>query len=102
VLAFSDLGVSKNVVLGGFLDVDVDLVALGLLPGGGDTVGDGLTNDVEGLVLGQVGSSLVSSNTGGDTEETVLHGLGESSLDQVLEGVLGVLGVNLILNLGNG
>jgi len=101
-LALSDLGISKNAVLGGFLDIGVELVAFVLLLGGGVTLGDGFTNDVEGLVLGQIGSSLVSSIATGDTNEAVLHGLGESSLDQVLEGVLGILGVNLVLNLGNG
>jgi len=101
-LALSDLGVSHNVVLVDFLDIDVELVAFVLLLGGSVTLGDGFTNDVEGLVLGQIGSSLVSSIATGDTNEAVLHGLGESSLDQVLEGVLGVLGVNLFLNLWNG
>jgi len=101
-LALSDLGISNNAVLGGFLDIGVELVAFLLLLGGGVTLGDGFTNDVEGLVLGQIGSSLVSSIATGDTNEAVFHGLGESSLDQVLEGVLGILGVNLVLNLGNG
>jgi len=101
-LALSDLGISKNAVLGGFLDIGVELVAFVLLLGGGVTLGDGFTNDVEGLMLGQIGSSLVSSIATGDTNEAVFHGLGESSLDQVLEGVLGILGVNLVLNLGNG
>jgi len=101
-IALSDLGVSNNVLLGGFLDVNVKLIAFGLLLGGGIAFGNGFTDDVKGLVFGQIGSSLVSSSTTGDTDKAVLHGLGESSLDQVLEGVLGVLGVNLFLNLGNG
>jgi len=101
-LALSDLGVSNNVVLVDFLDVDVKLVAFILLPGGGVALGDGFTNDVEGLVFGQIGSSLVSSSATGDTNEAVFHGLGESSLDQILESVPGLLGVNLVLNLGNG
>jgi len=101
-LSLSNLGISENVVLGGFLNVDVKFVASGLLFVGRVTLGDGFTDDVEGLVFGQEGGGLVSSSTNGDTEETVLHGLGESSLNQDLEGVPGFLGVNLVLNLWNG
>lgn len=72
------------------VDLDASRFLLGLIV----RLGDGLSDDSKTSRLWHGGGDLVGCLASGDANKSGIHFVGDDGLDQVLEGVLGVLVVN--------
>lgn len=91
-----DGGFSLDGGLGGVSDLVVDLDASLSLLVAGVGFGDGFTDDVEASGLWHGGGNLVGGGSTGNADESLVQLVVHDELGEVLEGVFGVLAVNLL------
>lgn len=91
-----DGGLSEHGVGGRILNLVVNLDATIVLLRAGVRLGDSFTNNLKSSRLWHGLGSHIGSLTPCDTDESFVHLGGDNGLEQVLEGVLGRPGINLV------